>query len=109
MEESFSFKTKDDLLEFYDGKSHLVDDLMARKHRNGQWRYHPEFPGREETMQFWATKCHKWLGDRLAILPVKARRNSINNLVTKLTHPQRVEYANIDNACVVDPPGAWEL
>jgi hypothetical protein len=53
LEESFMFKTRDDLMQRYHQKGHLVDDLVARKSRLGRWRWHPEFVSVAELMQYW--------------------------------------------------------
>ena len=55
LEESFGFRTQDDLNALFHGKKHLVVDLVNRKLRQGQWRWHPEFVGVEEVKQFWVS------------------------------------------------------
>ena len=53
MTEVFGFRTKDDICKIYHGKIHLAEDLCQRKRRLGHFRWHPEFIGREECVQYW--------------------------------------------------------
>ena len=80
IKDSFGFKTRDDLLEIFhnvigpDGKGskeHLVNDLIARKTRLGHFRWHPEFVGCRELMQYWVPRSKREL-DKLFITPTRA-------------------------------------
>lgn len=53
LRESMSFKTYDDLLVLFHGKSDAIDELVAKKTRLGHYRAHPEFPRRADMVQYW--------------------------------------------------------
>ena len=55
LDTSFGYKMHDELAKMF--PEDAVADLESRKLRLGHWRFHPEFPGRDSTKQFWV----RWL------------------------------------------------
>lgn len=78
MRTRFSWKTSDDLLEQYHGKSEMVADLVRRKTGLGHVRAHPEFPSEPTMRQYYVltdtTMCsdhsmtNEWEASMLAAL-----------------------------------------
>jgi hypothetical protein len=49
----YAWKTYDDLLEMYHKNKAAVKELVDTKFGKNQYRYHPEFPGNDDYMQYY--------------------------------------------------------
>ena len=108
--ESFRFMTEAELTEKFK-KEHLVSDLIGRKTRVGHWRYHPEFPGVHECIQYWVLDLGiRFLPLSLAMcffaLDIDVDPLQLGTRSHGVRMARAVLHIHVPNSMVLDPLGA---